>query len=74
MPIYALHMVSFILEGQLAGLEALGRKSSALRRQGICTHGWLQGREGCETKCLHCGEVFATLELAREIGRELLNG
>lgn len=45
-----------------AGLEAKGRRSAALKRAGICDHGWVQGTPGADgpVRCLDCGEVFAT--------------
>lgn len=47
-------------------LEALGRKSSALHKQGICDHGWLMAPNKGEAKCLHCGKVFPDANTARE--------
>lgn len=53
---------------------------SALKRRGICTHGWQQGgvdsagnlRSGSCVKCLECGGVFASqdaIEHSREMAR-----
>jgi len=57
---------------ELAGLEALGRRSSALRKRGICDHGWLRAPDTGPAECLHCGKVFANAEAAYAERREIL--
>jgi len=52
-------------------LEQAGALTAALRRRGICDHGWLMAPEGEPAKCLHCGEVFADAEAAYEARREV---
>lgn len=48
---------------EMRDLEEKGRRSAALRKKGICDHGWRQvgnGRNGIEIgkfKCLHCGAM-----------------
>jgi len=54
-----------------AQLHALGRRDSALRKRGICSHGWSQGQAPC--KCLHCGKVFPTFDAMCAERREILN-
>ena len=55
-------------------LERLGARSAKLRKQGICSHGWLFAPEHGEAKCLHCNKVFPDSETARDEGRRILNG
>jgi hypothetical protein len=51
---------------ETAELEASARHHAALRKRGICTHGWTQGnvdangtpKSGTCTKCLDCGRIF----------------
>lgn len=57
---------------EMAGLQALGNRSSRLRRLGICTHTWLKGFSGKPTECLHCHHIFPTLEAAYEASNEAL--
>jgi hypothetical protein len=58
-----------------AKLEAAGNKIAALRKRGICTHGWLQGPSRYPATardnvlCLDCGAVFATMDDAYEAGK-----
>jgi hypothetical protein len=56
---------------EMAELEAAGRRSSALRKRGICDHGWLQVGE--PTTCLHCGKSFPNADAAYEERREILS-
>ena len=51
-------------------LEAAGALTAALRRRGICDHGWLMAPDGEPARCLHCGAVFADAEAAYEARRE----
>jgi hypothetical protein len=55
---------------QQSALERAGAKSAALRRRGICDHGWLMAPDGEPARCLHCGAVFADAEAAYEARRE----
>ena len=44
-----------------AELEALGDLAAKRAKQGICTHGWVQGPPGKPViTCLYCGETFAS--------------
>jgi hypothetical protein len=44
-----------------AMLDAAGNKIAALRRRGICTHGWLSGPPGKPViTCNDCGATFET--------------
>ncbi len=44
-----------------AKLERIGRKLDALKKRGICTHGWMQGPPGKPIlTCLDCGCEFTT--------------
>ena len=52
---------------EMAGLEAIGRRVAALRKRGICAHGWVQGAPGSAANfdaspvtCHECGAVFPT--------------
>ena len=51
-------------------LEHAGALTAALRRRGICDHGWLMAPDGEPARCLHCGAVFANAEAAYEARRE----
>lgn len=51
-------------------LEQAGALTAALRRRGICDHGWLMAPDGEPAKCLHCGAVFADAAAAHEARRE----
>ncbi len=56
----------------MRSFEAKGARSSALRKRGICDHGWLQPAKpsafhaGADYSmvCNHCGKVFPTAEAA----------
>jgi hypothetical protein len=52
-------------------LEQAGALTAALRRRGICDHGWLMAPNGEPARCLHCGAVFANAEAAYEARREV---
>lgn len=59
--------------------EAAGNRIADLRKQGICTHGWLQGPPGPigtpgKATCLHCGEVFPSTDAAHAAGRAAMRG
>lgn len=63
-------------------LERLGNKQAALRRKGICAHGWRQGytpthrpdlKPG-QTQCLDCGEVSTDATLDEERATVLPQG
>ena len=49
---------------EMAELTASANHHAALRKRGLCTHGWRQGPPGPWHKpttvwtCLHCGKVF----------------
>ena len=50
---------------EMRSLQAKGARSSALKRRGICDHGWLQGPPGKPiVTCNHCGKEFASFEAA----------
>ena len=64
---------------EMASLQAKGARSSALKRRGICDHGWLAPAKpsafhtGADYSmvCNHCGKVFATAEAAHREHDEL---
>ena len=56
---------------QQAEFERLGNQISRLRKQGICTHGWLQTKP--IVTCKHCGQVFASEEAAHEAFKEAIS-
>ncbi len=52
---------------EMAALESAGRRVAALRKRGICAHGWIQGAPGngntfdvSPVTCHECGAVFPT--------------
>ena len=55
---------------QQGAMERAGTLTAALRRRGICDHGWLMAPDGEPARCLHCGAVFADAEAAYEARRE----
>ena len=61
---------------ELAGLEALGRKATSLRKRGLCAHGWCQGqpwnRDG-QITCLDCGAVFPNRQAHQDARDAALN-
>jgi hypothetical protein len=63
---------------EMRDLQASANRETRLRRQGICTHGWLQCPPGPASKptkvvtCLHCGQTWATEDEAHEARREAL--
>lgn len=54
---------------QQGAMERAGNLTAALRRRGICDHGWLMAPEGEPARCLNCGAVFADAEAARREAR-----
>jgi hypothetical protein len=56
-----------------AKLEAAGRKLDALRKRGICAHGWMQGPPGkAVLTCLDCGREFISRDEHEAARREAL--
>ena len=63
----------------MRSLQAAGARSSALKKRGICDHGWLAPANpssfhtGADYSmvCNHCGKVFANEEQAYEERRQL---
>ena len=55
---------------QQGAMARAGNLTAALRRRGICDHGWLMAPDGEPARCLHCGAVFADAEAAYEARRE----
>lgn len=54
-------------------LEARGNKISALRRRGICVHGWVKCPPGQQAvTCLDCGAVFADSRAHFRASREAM--
>ena len=43
---------------EMAQLQEVADHSSALARNGLCTHGWYKAPVGEPATCLHCGKVF----------------
>lgn len=64
---------------EMAELQAGADLESHLCKNGICTHGRLQGPPGPKSKptnvctCLHCGKTWPTTEEAHEERQEILN-
>jgi hypothetical protein len=64
---------------ETSGLLAIAQRTAALRRQGICAHGWLQGPPGppnhptTVVTCNYCGQVFDTFESAYAARAEILS-
>jgi len=65
----------------MAELTQQANRSAALRKRGICDHGYIQGPPGhrqaprSDWLCLDCGKTFATeaeLEASREAAREAM--
>ncbi|HEX8312329.1 MAG TPA: hypothetical protein VF614_13495 [Chthoniobacteraceae bacterium] len=57
---------------EMAGLQAAADRESALRRKGICTHGFYMAPRGQKAVCRHCGAEFATeAELLEERAERL---
>ena len=56
---------------EMRALQRAGNRSSALRRKGICTHGWWKS-EPTKAVCLHCGKEFKSDAELREESRELM--
>lgn len=60
---------------EMAELQATARRESALKRRGICRHGWRSGPPGPPSKpttvwtCRECGQVFAS-EAAMDADRK----
>ena len=41
-----------------AELETLAKRSSRLKKRGLCDHGWVQGNVDKTATCLHCNKTF----------------
>ena len=56
-----------------AKFDRLGDRIADLKKQGICTHGWLKTPIGqSETTCLDCGKVFKSFDQAMKEGKSAL--
>ena len=57
---------------ETARLTKLGNQSAALRKRGICTHGWLQGPPGTpgDVVYLHCATRFPDMDAAHRAGKD----
>jgi hypothetical protein len=61
------------IDYQQAKLERLGDHIANLKKQGICSHGWLKTPPGKEqTTCLDCGAVFQSFSEALKAGKQIL--
>lgn len=59
---------------ETAEMEGAARRSSALKRKGICDHGWLrEGRDG-KTSCLNCQAMFANINDLLRAARLIRDG
>lgn len=55
---------------EMRALQAAGNRASALRKRGICSHGWMQPNnpsafhagKDYSVVCNHCGKVFASAD------------
>jgi hypothetical protein len=59
---------------QQAKLERLGDRIADLKKQGICSHGWLKTPPGQQVTCLDCGSVFPSFSAALQAGKDILRG
>lgn len=57
---------------EMAHLEELGNRSAALKKRGICTHGYFQVMEDKTAECLDCGKTFPSSEHLHEEATERL--
>ena len=49
---------------EMADHEAAGARAEALRRRGICVHGWIKDNNDIDfATCLDCGKVATWAEL-----------
>jgi hypothetical protein len=56
-----------------AELYRLGARDSALKKRGICSHGWQQRKPDGSVECLYCHKVFASQEAIMADRREVLS-
>jgi hypothetical protein len=56
-----------------AELYRLGRRDSALKKRGICSHGWSQGKPDGSVECLYCHAVFKSNDALMSARREVLS-
>ena len=60
---------------QQAKLERLGDRIADLKKQGICSHGWLKTPPGQQqATCLDCGLVFPSFSAALQAGKDVQRG
>ena len=57
---------------EMAGLEAQARRASALRKRGICTHGWISCEDGRTILCQECKVRFVGKDAWLSARREAL--
>lgn len=57
---------------EMAALIEAGNRAAALKRQGICTHGWLFAPSYGEAHCKECGQVFPNADAAYTAAAEAL--
>ena len=64
-----------VADYQQARLERLGDRIADLKKQGICSHGWLKTPPGeNQTVCLDCGTIFSSFSAALQAGKDILRG
>jgi hypothetical protein len=57
---------------EMAALVNAGNRAAALKRKGICTHGWLFAPSYGEAHCKECGQVFPNAQAAYDAASEAL--
>lgn len=57
---------------EMAALVDAGNRAAALKRKGICTHGWLFAPSYGEAHCKECGQVFPNAQAAYDAASEAL--
>lgn len=57
---------------EMTELTAAGNRAAALKKQGICTHGWLFAPSYGEAHCKECRQVFPDAEAAYDAAAEAL--
>ena len=58
---------------ETAQLNAAADHESALKRKGICAHGWLQNHPDGTATCKDCGKVFASFDAACDERADVLD-
>ena len=54
-------------------LEQAGNRVAALKKRGVCVHGWSQHLPDGRVQCKECGKMFADAEAHDEEYRDLID-